>query len=139
MKELAKKVLKSTLGAPSLWFAFGAVLIGVGLVLSYHRSQVEADFAMAVRVGPPAVQPIETADPAQSGEVNVMVRFDPKAAVTVKIGAPGERLERIAVPLFPATEVPQRPLDGELNPLTVAHGLVILPPGSLDAATSKLR
>ena len=136
VKALAKRVLRKTLGAPSLWFGLGALAVLAGLVLSYHRSQVEADFAMAMRLGPPDAVPVEAADVAPGGEVNVIARFDPKSAVIVKIGAAGARTERLAVPLFPVGETADlAPADAEPRPMKEAAGLVIVPMGALDQIT----
>lgn len=134
VKTVVQKVLRKTIGAPPLWFGLAALCVVAGLGLSYHRSQVEADFAMALRVGPPEAVAIAAADPTKTGEVNVIARFDPKSAITVKIGTAGERTERLAVPLFPAgSDLTLDPAAGEeLRPLREALGLVIVPIGALD-------
>ncbi|MEL7104804.1 MAG: hypothetical protein AAGM21_02720 [Pseudomonadota bacterium] len=134
VKSVVQKFLRKTVGAPAVWFGLAALAIVAGLGLSYHRSQVEADFAMALRLGPPEAVAIEAADPAHFGEVNVIARFDPKSAIIVKIGTAGERTERLAVPLFAAgSDLTSSDGTGEeLRPLREAKGLAVVPMGALD-------
>lgn len=132
VKTKVQKLLRKTVGAPTMWFGLAAFAVLAGLALSYHRSQVEADFAMAMRLGPPAEKAIEIADPAVTGEVNIFARFDPTQAVVVKVGTAGERVERLAVPLFPVAQAPTAEVSDEADSLTEAKGLVIVPMGALD-------
>lgn len=134
VKIVMNKVLRMTIWSPSLWFGIAAVAVLAGLALSYHRSQIEADFAIAMRVGPPDALPIEDADPAELGEVNVIAQFDPAEAVVVKIGAAGERTERLAVPLFPAGSAAP---DSGPEVLREAMGLVIVPLDALDQISTE--
>lgn len=129
VKVLFRKLLRRTLGAPVLWFGLGGLAMVAGLALSYHRAQIEADYAMAMRLGAPEVQPIETADPARTGEINVIARFDPSKSVTVQVGVPGERVERLAFPLFAAGTPNEQ--GSENAGLQDALGLLILQQGDL--------
>ena len=131
MKVLVRKLLRKTLGAPVLWFGLGGLAILAGLALSYHRAQIEADYAMAMRLGAPEAQPIELADPARPGEVNVIARFDTSQSVTVMIGQPGERVERVALPLFAVGDAATA--EADLPTLQEAAGLLILQPSDLPA------
>ncbi len=135
VKALVTKLVRRTIGAPGLWLGLGVVAIVAGSALSYHRSQIEADYALAMLAGPPNATPIEAATAARGAEVNVSARFDPSSAVMVKIGAPGERVERLAIPLFgleDAKSIEAAEGQGELAPLRQARGLVVLPTNGLE-------
>ena len=110
MKTLALTFLRKTLGVPILWLGLGVVAICASFGLSYLRAQVEADYALTLRLGPPEAVAIAEAKPGATGEGHVTARFHPEQAVTVRMGPPGARSEWLAVPLF-ATDVADAPTD----------------------------
>lgn len=137
MKALALSFFRKTLGVPILWLGLGVVAICASLGQSYLRAQVEADYALKIRVGPPEPVAIADAEPGVPGEGHVTARYDPERAVIVRIGPPGERFEWLAVPLFsaegtvsPAAPAPRaRPEPGD-RALVRADGLAVFPLGS---------
>ena len=102
MKTLALTFLRKTLGVPILWLGLGVVAICASFGLSYLRAQIEADYALTMRLGPPEAMAIAEAEAGRLGEGHVTARFHPEQAVTVRMGPPGARSDWLAVPLFSA-------------------------------------
>lgn len=139
MKALFRKLLRATLGAPTPWLAAGVALLCVSLAFSYHRSQVEAEYALALRLGAPEPVAIAEADPGQTGEGHIIAAFDPERATPISLDGPGNEGRWLAVPLFAASgddASAQAPIRPRPRPETVSEaplevfGLALFRPGA---------
>lgn len=138
VKAFIRNIIRRTIGAPTFWLGLGAILVAGGLLLSYHRAQVEADHAILLRLGPPEAIAIADAVPGSAGEGHLIARFHPEHAVSVEIGPPGARKTWLAVPLFIAAgesgaATSLRPRPRPLATLTVpaqAAGVALFPSGA---------
>ncbi|MDJ1006734.1 MAG: hypothetical protein QNJ13_02825 [Paracoccaceae bacterium] len=135
VKALVRKLVRKTIGAPMLWLGLGVAAICASLGISYSRAQVNADYAMLLRLGPPEAVAVEEAEVGAVGEAHVIASFDPELAVAIGAGESGSR-EWLAVPLFAAAPIadgvqprPQARPEATGGALLEAAGLALFPRG----------
>jgi len=106
--------------APRVWLTAGLLLVGLSVMVDYHRDQMSAGQVLARKVSAPQVVPLQALPASRNGnplgEVNVLAEAALDQAVVAEAGSAASPRPVLAVPLYAVGAEPVSPETAQVVP-----------------------